>query len=126
MSVIGIGIDIVEVGRIERLIGKWDKAFTARVFTESELESTQENASTVQSLAARFAVKEAIVKAFGEGFEDGVPWTDMEISNEVSGRPVVKLLGYMRELQQERQVDRVLVSLSHTSKHALASALLLR
>ncbi len=125
MDVVGFGVDIEEIERVERSVDKWGAAFTDLVFTTAEIESANGSFS-MRQLTSRFAAKEAIVKAFGDGFSEGVPWKDMEITNEPSGKPVVKLSGRMLDLQRERQVTRVLVSLSYTSSLALASAMIVK
>ena len=125
MNVLGHGIDVEEIERVEHSVNKWGVAFTKLVFTPAEIKSAQGESSS-RRLASRFAAKEAIVKAFGESFENGIPWTDIEISNEASGQPKVQLTGQMLELQRERQVDHVLVSLSYTGSLAFASAMIVK
>lgn len=123
--IIGTGIDMVEVARIARAVRLWDRHFTTRVFTEDELRHCAQNVLVFQRLAARFAAKEAIIKAFGEQCEQDIRFTDMEIMNTKNGRPVVRLSRDMERLRTSMDVQEIMISLSHTKQYALASALLI-
>ena len=114
-----LGIDIVEVERIKKMVERWGKRFLNRVFTDREIALCRSKASFFQSLAARLAAKEALLKALGAG--EGVPWRDMEVLSDTSGKPQVNLLGKAKEILGERQV---LVSLSHTEESAIAVVIL--
>jgi holo-[acyl-carrier protein] synthase len=124
--VLGIGIDIIEVSRIEASHQKFGERFLNRILLPSEIEYCLSHRVPGPFLAARFAAKEAISKAFGTGIGSKLGWLDMEISKRPSGEPFVVLHGGGLALLQERQATQVLVSLSHTQMHASAVALLER
>ena len=114
MQIIGIGVDLVEVARIEAAIEKWGERFLKRVFTPAEVEYCGSHAAGGIHYAARFAAKEAVRKATGEDLK----WTDVEITNEVQGKPVVRLSG--RNLTGEAENPKILLSISHTDEYAIA------
>jgi len=110
-----IGVDIIEISRIEALIRRWDKTFLQRVFTPSELELY----SNVSSLAARFAAKEAVLKALG-ACDKGISWQDIEILAELNGKPSVNLRGKAKRQAEESAINRINISLSHSREYAVA------
>ncbi len=122
--IIGNGIDIVEIGRIQRAIQRWGKEFSTRVFTTEEITYSQAKKFSSQHLAVRFAAKEATIKAFSSAGVRFVRWKDIEILNDNSGKPQVKLHGYYKRLQRERRINDVLLSMSHAKDYALASVIL--
>jgi holo-[acyl-carrier protein] synthase len=117
----GLGIDIVEVARIEKAMKKWGERFLKRVFTQGEREYCSRKAHPQQSLAARFAAKEAVLKAIGTGLSGGVSWTDVEVVNAESGKPEVRL---GKALHEKIGHKKVLLSISHTKEWAIAQAAL--
>ncbi|HDY69205.1 MAG: holo-ACP synthase [Candidatus Scalindua sediminis] len=117
------GIDIIEVKRIEKVFGT-HKNFIRRVYTEDEVKYCQSKKNCFQHYAARFASKEAVLKAFGTGLRDRMKWTDIETLNEESGRPYVNLYGRARELAKEKNIGEITISLSHCKDYAIAHALL--
>lgn len=123
--VIGTGVDLVENDRIQRLLEKWGPRFKDRVFLASEQAYCDDKASPWLYYAGRFAVKEAVSKAFGTGIGPSLGWLDIEVvRNAESGAPSVELTLHGKELAQRQGVDRVLISLSHTHHFAVAHALL--
>ena len=122
MNVYGIGTDIVECDRIQGMIEKHDDLFIDRVYTPKEIEYCSNRKSSVQHYAGRWAAKEAILKALGTGWAKGVSWTDIEIRNEMGGRPRVRLGGGAREICEEMGIREVLVSISHCREYATAYA----
>jgi len=110
-----IGVDIIEIDRIKRAISRWQDSFLKRIYTPSELE----NHGNVSSLAARFAAKEAVMKALGTG-TGGVSWTEIEILANGSGAPVVRLYGRALQKSTKAGIARFQVSLSHSRKYAIA------
>jgi holo-[acyl-carrier protein] synthase len=124
MTVVGIGVDIVEVGRIERAIARWGDAFVRRIYTRAEIVRTETGVMPVPRLAARFAAKEAVMKALGIGWR-AIAWRDIEITNDAAGRPIVYLHGATRRIAAERGVHQVMIALSHTREHAVANAIAL-
>lgn len=118
---VGLGVDVVDISRMERII-KRSPAFTARVFSEAERSYCNNNALASAHYAARFAAKEAVVKALGTGFSDGIVVRDVEIVRTAHGRPVVVLHGRAKEIADERHICEIPVSLSFTHSHAVACA----
>src|SRR5262245_17593532 len=121
--VIGIGIDLEEIARVQRVFSS-PRALT-RVFTAHEIAYCQPKRHCFQHLAVRFAAKEAVFKALGTGLSGGLHWTDAEVRNEPSGKPYLLLSGPARALADSLGVQSILVSLSHTRQHAIAQVLLL-
>jgi holo-[acyl-carrier protein] synthase len=122
-TVIGIGIDLEEITRVERVFSS--ARALARVFTPHEIAYCQPKRHRFQHLAARFAAKEAVFKALGTGLSGGLHWTDAEVRNEPSGKPYLTLSGPAQELSDRLGVDTILVTLSHSRQYAIAQVLLL-
>lgn len=122
--IIGTGIDIVRVERIQQAIEKWCGAFEQRVFTEAELEYCMKQKRPAEHLAARFGAKEAVMKAFGTGLSGGVSWKDAQVVRGSSGRPEVVLSGRLKELAGEMGVSAAHVSFSHDGGFAVAQVIL--
>jgi holo-[acyl-carrier protein] synthase len=110
-----VGVDIIEISRIEGLIKRWGKTFLQRVFTPSELE-LYNNAS---SLAVRFAAKEAVLKALG-ACDKGISWQEIEILAELNGKPSINLIGKAKLHTVELAINKFNVSLSHSKEYAVA------
>jgi len=124
--VIGTGVDLVENVRIRVLLDRWGDRFKSRVFLASEQAYCDSKASPWLYYAGRFAVKEAVSKAFGTGIGPDLGWLDMEvIKDPVSGAPSISLSEHGRILAGRQQVIRILISLSHTHNFAVAHALLI-
>jgi holo-[acyl-carrier protein] synthase len=122
MMLEGLGIDIVEVVRIKKTLTKFGERFLQRVFTRQERDYCSRKAHPEQSFAARFAAKEAVLKAIGIGLSGGVRWTDVEVVNAQSGQPEVKL---SRTLTEKIGKKKILLSISHTKELAIAQAALI-
>jgi len=122
MQIRGVGIDIVEVARIEHALDRWGDAFVTRIFTTAEDERARPPRARSARLAARFAAKEAVMKALGLGWR-AMGWRDIEILNDALGKPTVTLRGGARHAAERQGIAAVLVSLSHTRDLAFASAL---
>jgi len=116
-----VGIDLVEIHRIEAAIERYGDRFTSRVFTPWEIQYCLSKINPIMSFAARFAVKEAVFKAVGTGFAEGVKWTSVEVVNDRSGQPQVRLGQTIRNHIGEK---KILISLSHSREHAIATAIL--
>ena len=121
--VVGIGIDVVEIARIRRLMERWQDRFLRRVFTEAELAYALGRHDPAQHLAARFAAKEATLKALGTGLSMGVRWREMEVRRAGGQPPRLALSGRTAELGQARGVQRLHVSLTHDAGLAVAQVL---
>ena len=121
--VVGIGIDVVEIARIRRLMERWEDRFLQRVFTEAEIAYALRRHDPAQHLAARFAAKEATLKALGTGLSMGVRWREMEVRRGRGQPPRLSLSGRTAELGEARGVRRLHVSLSHDAGLAVAQVL---
>jgi holo-[acyl-carrier protein] synthase len=124
--IIGTGVDIVEISRIKNAAKKWKKSFLKKIFTDKELRYSNEKTSSYQHLAARFAAKEAMVKALGSGLTSRMEWRDIEIWNETSGKPNVRLDGEVKRISDSMGVKDVIISMSHTRTYAIANVILVK
>ena len=122
--ILGIGIDIIEVERIRNSFERFGERFLNRILHPGEISYCLSHRAPAPFLAARFAAKEAISKAFGTGIGAQLGWQDMEIGRKETGEPFVILHGPGQKLLESRGARAVLVSLSHTQAHATAVALL--
>ena len=126
MEIVGIGTDIVECVRIGRMIEQHGELFLSRVYTEREVRYCQSRKRAVEHFAGRWAAKEAVLKCLGSGWRKGLCWTDMEIRNEPSGKPVVLLCGAAKESAQQLRISDILLSISHCRAYATAHAVAVR
>lgn len=124
MSVIGIGVDVVETTRIDHSLERFGERFLKRVFTEGEIAYCQSMKFPARHLAARFAAKEAVSKAFGTGIGKAMGWRDIDVQKKPSGEPFVVLSGGAQKLAETNNVHHVWVSLSHTDRVAAATIVL--
>ena len=124
MSVIGIGIDVVECERIQHSIDRFGDRFLHRVFTDGEIEYSMSMKFPARHLAARFAGKEAVAKAFGTGIGKAMGWRNIDIRKKPSGEPFLVFSGPAEELAEKRGVTSFLITLSHTDHHAVACVML--
>ena len=122
MTILGVGMDIVETKRIAESIERFGDRFLQRVFLEGEVAYAKSMKFPHLHLAARFAAKEAISKAFGTGIGHEMGWRDLEIVRETGGAPKVRLHGRAEAYAKARGVQEVHVSLSHTTEYGAASA----
>ena len=124
MSVLGVGIDIVENARVEHSLERFGERFVRRVFTDGEIEYCQSMKYPARHFAARFAAKEAVSKAFGTGIGKAMGWRDIDVHRHPSGQPFVVLDGGAKQLAELRGVTSVWISLSHTDHYAAANAVI--
>ena len=122
MSVVGLGLDLVEVERIRALLEKSGDRFKERVFTEDEIAYCESCADAAMHFAARFAAKEAVAKALGTGFSSGVSWRDIEVKRSAEGAPTVLLHGGALRVAASLGIAKWVLSLTHTQSSAAASA----
>ena len=118
--VIGVGIDLVEVDRIRRLLERYPERFARRTFTEAEAAYCRRSVQAAERFAARFAAKEAVMKALGTGWSQGVTFRDIEVIRAPSGAPGIRLAGAAGLRAQGLGVRVIHVSLSHTPLQAIA------
>ena len=123
--VVGIGIDLVEIHRMKKAVE--NPLFVQRVFTSAEQTyCISRGRQGAASYAARFAAKEAVMKALGTGLAGGGTWQDVEVLPDDQGKPVMKLTGYFAQLAESLGVAQIFVSLSHAQEYAVAQVLLWR
>jgi holo-[acyl-carrier protein] synthase len=123
MTVIGIGTDIVECLRVAKMIERHGELFLTRVFTSYEIDYCTARKAATQHYAGRFAAKEAVLKALGTGWTRGIHWRDIEIRNDLGGKPRIELSGGAKEMGRKLGISEVHISISHCRTHATAYAL---
>jgi holo-[acyl-carrier protein] synthase len=119
--IIGSGIDLVEIQRIQRSMDRYGSRFLNRVYTAAEQAYCMRKRKSAESLAARFAAKEAGAKALGTGISFGVSWLEIEVVREPSGRPTLQFHGRAREIADRLGVASAALSITHTADLAMAS-----
>lgn len=120
--IFGIGIDIIEIERIKKSIEKFDHIFLNKIYTKTELDYCLSKKNKYQHFAARFAAKEAIAKALATGWSKGFRWKDIDIYNEKSGMPNVKLHGNLRNFLGD---DKLLkITMSHSENYVTCFAII--
>lgn len=124
MTVQGIGIDVVRISRMREVIARWEERFLRRVFTEGEIAYCRARRDPVPHFAARFAAKEAGLKALGTGLRFGIHWRELEVVRERGQAPTLVLSGRSREIGTSRGGRRMLLALTHDGDYALAQAML--
>ncbi len=122
-SITGIGTDITEVSRIEKAIERQGEQFIRRIFTANEIKYCSSMKYPAQHYAARFAAKEAFLKAIGTGWSKGACWTDIEIGRNEEGSPFLVISGKTLELAQKSGCSGFFLSLSHTDNYATAQVI---
>ncbi|MEM9373670.1 MAG: holo-ACP synthase [Planctomycetota bacterium] len=123
MPVVGHGVDLAEVARIERLLGQHPERFLERCFTADEQHDAGGGPRRGERLAARFAAKEAALKALGTGWADGIGWTDIAVRRLSSGKPELVVRGRAAEIASALGITRWHVSLTHSGAYAMASVI---
>ena len=126
MKIIAHGIDLVDFDRIEQMLQRHPQRFCERVFTARELADADKVKNRIEKLSGRFAAKEAVMKLIGSGWRGGVAWTDIEVVNNELGQPIVSLTGRLKELADEKQIEQITLSITHTANFAIASAVALQ
>jgi holo-[acyl-carrier protein] synthase len=122
--IVGTGIDIAEVPRIREAIERHGQRFLNRVFTEGEIQYCESKANRVERYAARFAAKEAGMKAIGTGWNHGVRWRDIEVARKPGGRPTLLLHGKAAEFANKLGATNIALSITHTAEQAMAQVIL--
>ncbi len=125
MNIYGIGTDITECLRIAQMIERHGELFITRVYTPDEIQYCQSRKQSTQHFAGRWAAKEAVLKAVGTGWRRGISWRDVEIKNQLGGKPTVALHAGLRDVADDLGIGQVLISISHCRTHATAYALAL-
>jgi holo-[acyl-carrier protein] synthase len=122
--ILGIGTDLADVARIGKSAERFGERFLTRIYTVQERAYAMKRANWAERLAARFAAKEAGMKAIGTGLTGGVSWQHFEVANEPSGRPTLRLHGVALSVANAMGVRRISVSLTHSKEIAFAVVIL--
>lgn len=122
--IVGTGIDITEVHRIAAAIARYGERFLQRVYTQREIDYCRSKRNANERFAARFAAKEAAMKAIGTGLRQGVTWHDVEVGREPGGRPTILFTGKAAEFAAKLGTRHVALSLTHTEETAMAQVIL--
>lgn len=120
----GIGTDIVAFDRFQRFMDEGNSALLQRLFTERERAVCESRKTSAACYAARFAAKEAFLKALGSGLRDGLAWLDMEVINDDLGKPELQLSGRAKEIFSAKKLSKIFLSLSHDGGYAVAMVVL--
>ena len=121
--IFGTGIDIIEIDRIKNSIQKYSDRFKKKIFTQKEIDYCHSQADPAKHFAARFTVKEAVLKCFGTGLTGGILWKDIEVGKLNSGQPVLNLHGNGKKLFNQLNLKHIHVSITHDKTYAAAHAI---
>jgi len=121
--IVGLGVDIAEVARVQRAIERHGETFLRRVYTAKEREYCERFKNKYERYAGRFAAKEAAMKALGTGWSRGVRWVDVEVVREKGGRPTIKLTGEAANVAGRLNVKNIALSITHTADQAFAQVI---
>ncbi len=121
--IFGTGVDIVEIDRIRKSLEKYSERFEEKVFTRAEIDYCRAQADPARHFAGRFAVKEAVSKCLGTGISGGVAWKDIEVLQQESGQPILKLWQKTKELFDHHKLNAIHISISHARDYAVANAI---
>jgi holo-[acyl-carrier protein] synthase len=124
LLIVGCGIDLIKIERIEKIVKNWGDNFTSRVFTLLEREYCEKKkGNKYQSYAGRFAAKEALLKALGLGLR-GANWKEIEIKNDELGQPLIDTSGKLKNIALAKGVSKYFITISHTKEYAIAEIIL--
>ena len=121
--IVGLGIDIAEIDRVEAAIRRYGQAFLQRVFTPAEIAYCERHRNRYERFAGRFAAKEAAMKALGTGWRRGIRWVDIEVVRQPSGKPALELRGKAREFADRLEVKGICLTITHSGNTALAQVI---
>jgi holo-[acyl-carrier protein] synthase len=124
MTIVGIGLDLVKIDRIRSIAERWQARFLDRLYTKAERRYCLARPSPHASFAGRFAAKEAVLKALGTGWSDGIRWQDIQVLNDRTGRPRATVTGRVKTLMKRAGITDIHISLSHDTDYAVAQAVL--
>jgi holo-[acyl-carrier protein] synthase len=122
--IVGIGLDLVKIDRIRSIAERWQARFLDRLYTKAERRYCLARPSPYASFAGRFAAKEAVLKALGTGWSDGIRWQDIQVLNDRTGQPRATVTGRVKTLMRRAGVTNIHISLSHDTDYAVAQAVL--
>ncbi|HMD32613.1 MAG TPA: holo-ACP synthase [Candidatus Acidoferrales bacterium] len=121
--IVGLGVDIAEISRIEAAITRYGDHILHRLFTAAEIDYCRSYRNSFERYAGRFAAKEAAMKALGTGWRRGVRWVDIEVVREASGKPTLRLSGHAGEIAAQLGVRNIVLSITHSGDNALAEVI---
>jgi holo-[acyl-carrier protein] synthase len=121
--IVGIGLDVAEIDRIEQAIQRHGEALKKRLYTDAERIYCESHKTSFERFAGRFAAKEAGMKALGTGWRGGITWRDFEVVREPSGKPTLRLTGVARALADKKGVKNILLTITHSGNLALAQVI---
>jgi len=124
--IVGTGVDLAEVPRVRASIERFGEKFISRIFTPAEIAYVERKANKYERYAARFAAKEAGMKAIGTGWRHGVTWKDFEVANLPTGKPTLRFHGVAAEIANRLGVTNVALSITHTAELGMAHVILER
>jgi holo-[acyl-carrier protein] synthase len=122
--IVGSGVDLVEVARIQKSIERYGDRFLTRIYTSGERDYVERKKNRYERYAARFAAKEAAMKAIGTGWRHGVTWLDFEVMNLIGGKPTLRLCGRGADFAARLHTKNIVLSLTHTETMAIAEVIL--
>lgn len=122
--IFGIGVDVVQISRIDSLLNRWGGRFLQRVFTKKEIQYCLLRKDPSPHLAVRFGAKEAFLKALGVGYSEGVRWKDIEVIRNSSGSPRIQLHNHTRTLCQRHGINKIHLSMSHNGAYGFVQVIL--
>jgi holo-[acyl-carrier protein] synthase len=121
--IVGLGVDIAEISRIEKAISRYGDHILHRLFTAAEIDYCESYRNRFERYAGRFAAKEAAMKALGTGWRKGVRWVDIEVIREPSGKPSLRLAGQAHAFAARMGVRNIVLSITHSDDSALAEVI---
>jgi holo-[acyl-carrier protein] synthase len=122
--IVGTGVDLAEVSRVRHMVERFGPRFVERIYTPAEIAYAERKANRFERFAARFAAKEAGMKAVGTGWRHGVTWQDFEVTNLRSGKPTLLLHGVAARVAEKLGVRNISLSLTHTAEYGMAHVIL--
>lgn len=122
--IVGMGVDIVQNDRIREIINKWGEKFLSKIFTSMEIDFISKRGQNIQRYAANYAVKEALVKALGTGFRNGINFHSIQVRHNKLGKPWTELLGTTKSFAKQKGVSKIHTSISHEKNYSVAVVLL--
>ena len=125
MKILAHGIDLVDFDRLRKLLNNHSERAMDRLFTTQEQADSHKLKDPIERLAGRFAAKEAVMKLISTGWRDGIAWTDIEVVNDPLGQPLVQISGKVKEIADQKGIEQITLSITHTSNFAIASAVAL-
>jgi len=122
--IVSIGIDLVQIDRLQSITERWEDRFLTKVYTQAERNSCFKRTTPYLALAGRFALKEAMFKALGTGWSEGVSWLEIEVITDAHGKPMINASGKVKELLIKKEVTAIHATTSHDGNYAIGQVIL--